>query len=63
MNRIYVHCNWGWGGDGKNKNSDYSDNGYFLNDAFVVTVGEGNNEEERDYTRNNKIIYNIYPKQ
>lgn len=62
-NRIYVHCNWGWGGDGKNKNSDYSDEGYFLNDAFVVTVGEGNNEEERDYTRNNKIIYNIYPKQ
>lgn len=63
MNRIYVHCNWGWGGDGKNKNTDYSDNGYFLNDAFVVTVGEDNNEEERDYTRNNKIIYNIYPKQ
>ena len=63
MNRIYVHCNWGWGGDGRNKNSDYSNNGYFLNDAFVVTVGEGNNEEERDYTRNNKIIYNIYPKQ
>lgn len=62
-NRIYVHCNWGWGGDGKNKNSDYSDEGYFLNDAFVVTVGEGNNEEERNYTRNNKIIYNIYPKQ
>lgn len=61
--RTYVHCNWGWGGDGKNKNSDYPDTGYFLNDAFVVTVGEGDNEEERAYIKDRKIIYNIYPKQ
>lgn len=61
--RTYVHCNWGWGGDGKNKNSDYPDTGYFLNDAFVVTVGEGDNEEDRAYIKDRKIIYNIYPKQ
>lgn len=53
----------GWGGDGRNENSDYPNKGYFLNDAFVVTVGEGNNEEERAYVKDRKIIYNIYPKQ
>ena len=62
-NRIYVHCNWGWSGEGRNEDSTYPDKGYFLNDAFVVTIGEDSNEEERDYTKNNKIIYNIHPKQ
>lgn len=58
-NRIYVHCNWGWGGNGKNENSTYPDKGYFLNDAFIVTIGD----EERAYVKNREIIYNIYPKQ
>lgn len=62
-NRIYVHCNWGWGGDGENKNSDYSDKGYFLNDAFVVTVNDGEKDTDYSFTTKNKIIYNIYPKQ
>lgn len=62
-NRIYVHCNWGWGGEGRNENSTYSDNGYFLNDAFIVTVGYGDKQEERAYVKNREIIYNIYPKQ
>lgn len=58
-NRIYVHCNWGWGGKGENKNSDYYDSGYFLSGAFTVTL----NGTEHAYTKSNKIIYNIYPKQ
>lgn len=62
-NRIYVHCNWGWGGDGENKNSDYSDKGYFLNDAFIVTVNDGKKDIDYSFTKENKIIYNIYPKQ
>lgn len=44
----YVHCNWGWGGRGRNKYSDYPDKGYFLNDAFVVTVNDG--EKDIDYS-------------
>ena len=59
----YVHCNWGWGGDGRNENSIYPDKGYFLNDAFIVTVGYGDKQEERAYVKNREIIYNIYPKQ
>lgn len=61
--RTYVHCNWGWGGRGRNKYSDYPNKGYFLNDAFVVTVNDGEKDIDYSFTTKNKIIYNIYPKQ
>jgi hypothetical protein len=53
----------GWEGDGRNENSDYPDKGYFLNDAFVVTVTTNNGNKEYAFVKNKEIIYNIYPKQ
>lgn len=62
--RTYVHCNWGWSSETYNKNTEYYNNAYFLSGAFVVTRKNSDGSEKTfDYTKKNKIIYNIYPKQ